>query len=251
MTDLAAESLEKLVRKKVNLVDSGQTAAHTSQMNETGYAVIPAIVGAAELGEIAGCVDDLVHDGVGTRRLIEFPWCSELAERLMRDHRVSRVLPVKAVAVQCTLFAKSIENNWLVSLHQDLSIPVAERVDSPGCQGWSEKEGGLFVQPPASVLEGVMALRLHLDDCDERNGALRVVPGSHRLGRLTAEEVGRTKDGRGEVIVQVPCGGAMIMKPLLLHASSKTAIGGMRRVLHFVFGAAELPGGLRWGQQAG
>ncbi len=77
--------------------------------------------------------------------------------------------------LQCTLFAKSTENNWLVCLHQDLSIPVAERVDSPGCHGWSEKEGGLFVQPPASVLEGVLALRLHLDDCNERNGA-RMTP---------------------------------------------------------------------------
>jgi hypothetical protein len=244
--DLVADLPEKHVRKKVNLVDSGQAAAHTSQMNETGYGVIPAIVGAADLEEIARSVDGLVHEGVGTRRLIELPWCSELAERLMRDHRVSEFLPVKAIPVQCTLFAKSIENNWLVCLHQDLSIPVAERVDGPGCLGWSEKEGGLFVQPPASVLEGVMALRLHLDDCNERNGALRVVPGSHRLGRLTADEVSRIKDGRGEVIVQVPRGGAMIMKPLLLHASSKAAIGGMRRVLHFVFGAAELPGGLRW-----
>jgi hypothetical protein len=49
--DLGADLLEKHFRKKVNLVDSDQTAAHTSQMNETGYAVIPAIVGAAELEE--------------------------------------------------------------------------------------------------------------------------------------------------------------------------------------------------------
>jgi hypothetical protein len=61
-----------------------------------------------------------------------------------------------------------------VSLHQDLSIPVAERVESPGCRGWSEKEDELFVQPPVSVLDSVLALRLHLDDCKERNGALRV-----------------------------------------------------------------------------
>jgi hypothetical protein len=54
-------------------VDGGQTAAHTSQMNETGYAVIPAIVGAAELEEIAWSVDGLVHEGFGTRRLIELP----------------------------------------------------------------------------------------------------------------------------------------------------------------------------------
>jgi ectoine hydroxylase-related dioxygenase (phytanoyl-CoA dioxygenase family) len=143
----------------------------------------------------------------------------------MQDHRVSGFRPVGAIPVQCTLFLKSIENDWLVSLHQDLSIPVAERVDVPGCQGWSEKEGELFVQPPVSLLKDVLTLRLHLDECNERNGALRVVPGSHRLGRLAADEAGRAKEARGEVYVQVPRGGAMIMKPLLLHASSKASIG--------------------------
>lgn len=124
--------------------------------------------------------------------------------------------------------------------------PVAERVDSPGCQGWSEKEGEWFVQPPSAVLEEVVAVRLHLDDCDERNGALRVVPGSHRLGRLTSTEVTQTRDLFGEVFVQVPRGGVMLMKPLLLHASSKASVDCTRRVLHFVFGPAELPGALRW-----
>jgi ectoine hydroxylase-related dioxygenase (phytanoyl-CoA dioxygenase family) len=81
---------------------------------------------------------------------------------------------------KCTLFTKSPDKNWLFTLHQDLSIPVAERVGSSRCTGWSEKEGDLFVQPPITVLEQLVAIRLHLDDCDEQNGALRGVPGSHR-----------------------------------------------------------------------
>jgi ectoine hydroxylase-related dioxygenase (phytanoyl-CoA dioxygenase family) len=178
--------------------------------------------------------------------LIELPWCRELAVRLMRDERLSGIFSTEVIPVQCTLFAKSIQSNWLVSLHQDLSIPVAERVESPGCQGWSEKEGELFVQPPVSVLDTVLALRLHLDDCNERNGALRVVPGSHRLGRLTTAEALREKDERGEVCVELPRGGAMLMKPLLLHASSKVSVEDARRVLHFVFAPVELPGALRW-----
>jgi hypothetical protein len=159
----------------------------------------------------------------------------ELAVRLPHDERLSGILSTEVIPVQRTLFVKSIESNWLVSLHQDLSIPVAERVESPGCQGWSEKDDELFVQPPVSVLDSVLALRLHLDDCKERNGALRVVPGSHRLGRLTTAEAVRAKDELGEVCVEIPRGGAILMKPLLLHASSKVSIDNMRRVLHFVF----------------
>jgi Phytanoyl-CoA dioxygenase (PhyH) len=217
-----------------------------SQLNEMGYTVIPDLIGDAELGEIVRFTGGLACDRAGTRRLIELPWCRELAMRLMQDDRLSGLLPPEASPVQCTLFVKSVEYNWLVSLHQDLSIPVAERVDSPGWQGWSEKEGELFVQPPVSVLDGVLALRLHLDDCNEQNGALRVVPGSYRFGRLTAADVIRERDERGEVFVKVPRGGAMLMKPLLLHASSRASVTDLRRMLHFVVGPAELPGLLRW-----
>lgn len=179
-------------------------------------------------------------------RPLLLPWCGALAERLSRDVRLSEALPVGAIPVQCNLFVKSIANNWLVSLHQDLSIPVAERVENPECHGWSEKEGELFVQPPNSILADVVAVRLHLDNCDEQNGALRVVPGSHRRGRLTATEAKRARDAQGEIAVHVPRGGAMVMKPLLLHASSKASVNRERRVLHFVFGPARLPGELRW-----
>jgi hypothetical protein len=41
--------------------------------------------------------------------------------------------------------------------------------------------------------------------------------------------------------VPVPRGGAMVMRPPLLHASSKSRKDLPRRVLHFVFGPAELP----------
>ncbi len=246
MTDVGAAAADLLCRNGGDLAGHGQMAGYGSQLNEAGYAVIADLVDGAELGEIARFIGTLVSDRAGTRRLIELHWCRELAARLLHDERLSGLFSTKIIPVQCTLFVKSIESNWLVSLHQDLSIPVAERVDSPGCQGWSEKEGELFVQPPVSVLDTVLALRLHLDDCNERNGALRVVPGSHRVGRLTTAETIRAKDERGEVCVEVPRGGAMLMKPLLLHASSKVSVERVRRVLHFVFAPAELPGALRW-----
>jgi hypothetical protein len=246
MTGVVAAAADGLVQNKGDSAGIEQIASYGSELNQAGYVVIADLVDGAELGEIARFAGGLDCDRAGTRRLIELPWCRELAMRLMHDERLSGILSTDVIPVQCTLFVKSIESNWLVSLHQDLSIPVAERVNSPGCQGWSEKEGELFVQPPVSVLDTMLALRLHLDDCNLRNGALRVVPGSHRLGRLTTSEAIREKDERGEVCIEVPRGGAMLMKPLLLHASSKVSIDSTRRVLHFVFAPAELPGALRW-----
>jgi hypothetical protein len=216
------------------------------QLAEAGYAVIPEFIGPAEVDDITRCIDGMLAVGAGTRRLIDAPWCDALAQRLACDDRLRDELPAEATAVQCTLFVKSIEKNWLVSLHQDFSIPVAERISNPECSGWSEKEGQVFVQPPISVLQDMLAVRIHLDACDERNGALRVVPGSHRLGRLTSDEALRIRGERGETSIAVPSGGGMLMRPLLLHASSKASVDRPRRVLHFVYGPGVLPSGLRW-----
>ena len=211
-----------------------------------GYAVIPNMLTSLDADQIALAINGILGDRAGTRRLLDIPWCNELADRLADEPRLREYLPDNALAVQCTLFAKTAESNWLVSLHQDLSIPVAERVESSECSGWSQKQGDTFVQPPISVLETVLAVRLHLDDTDERNGALCVVPGSHRLGRLSSDAATCARNARGQYVVSVPKGGAMIMRPLLLHASSKSSAALPRRVLHFVYGPPALPEGLRW-----
>lgn len=217
-----------------------------NELSETGYAVIPQLIRSVEIDSIERCIESMASGSVGTRCLINVPWCRALAGRIAADEQLRDVLPREAVPVQCTLFVKSVERNWLVALHQDLSIPVADRVDSPRCVGWSEKEGGVFVQAPVSVLEEILAVRIHVDDCDEQNGALRVVPGSHRSGRLTSALARQAREERGETSVSVRRGGAMLMRPLLLHASSKAEVDIPRRVLHFVFGPPSLPEGLSW-----
>jgi ectoine hydroxylase-related dioxygenase (phytanoyl-CoA dioxygenase family) len=165
---------------------------------------------------------------------------------LLRDGRLASFLATDSVAIQCTLFDKSPDKNWLVSLHQDLSIPVRHRIDDPECSGWSEKEGQVYVQPPVSVLEQLVAIRVHVDESTGENGPLRVVPGSHAFGRLHAERTEGLRSACGEVVVPVPRGGALVIRPLVLHASSKATGSKPRRVLHFVFGPPQLPCGLEW-----
>ena len=155
-------------------------------------------------------------------------------------------MSTESVAVQCTLFEKSPERNWLISLHQDLSIPVKEHVPDRNLSGWSAKEGRTFVQPPVGILESLIAIRVHLDDCGPETGALRVVPGSHRFGRLDAAQAAVVRAQHGEIAPVVKRGAVFVMRPLLLHASSKATVPAVRRVLHFVFGPPSLPLGLQW-----
>jgi hypothetical protein len=218
----------------------------SAEFAAVGYAVIADVLTADEMRSVARNVTESATQGVGSRKLLDARWCQAVAGRLACEPRLRPVMPTDVRAVQCTLFEKGLDKNWLVALHQDLSIPVAERIDNDRCTGWSVKEGLLFVQPPTSVLEELIIVRVHLDDCDERNGALRVIPGSHRLGRLSLGQASQVREVRGDCLVPVSNGGVMLMRPLLLHASSKASIDSPRRVLHFVFGPPTLPEGLSW-----
>ncbi len=217
-----------------------------AQFTDDGFEIVPYVLSEPECRWIAEQVRACGVARAGARNLLMHPWCRELARRLERHFGIARRLPSDAVAVQCTLFDKCEQRNWHVVMHQDLSIPVRERVESEACRGWSRKDGMVFVQPPMSVLEDLVAVRLHLDDCAAGNGALRIVPGSHRNGRLSGKRIEALRAAAGEVVCAVPRGGVMLMRPLLLHASAKTREPGPRRVLHFVFGRVGLPAGLAW-----
>jgi hypothetical protein len=217
---------------------------------DEGHALVRQLLPEEEILQITAWISS-PGAGAGTRTLLHLPWCAALAERIRADARLRPAMPPEARMVQCTLFEKSLARNWLVGLHQDLAIPVAEQVNSPRCGAWSRKEGALFVQPPAALLEELLAVRVHLDNCDGRNGALRVVPGSHRLGRLGATEARRLREERGEQMLPACRGDALLMRPLLLHSSSRMVRDSPRRVLHFLIGPSRLPEGLRWPERAG
>lgn len=211
-----------------------------------GYALLAGVMGPDACEKAAAEVSLTDPACGGTRRLLAQPWCAALVMRLREHASVAALLPPDHVAVQCNYFEKSAERNWLVPVHQDLSIPVAGRVDDTALRGWSEKEGTQFVQAPVAVLGQLVALRLHLDECGAADGALRVVPGSHRRGIIAAQDAAGASAAGLAVQVTAQAGDVLAMRPLLLHASSKGSGDGRRRVLHFVFGPRQLPHGLAW-----
>ncbi|WP_332847998.1 phytanoyl-CoA dioxygenase family protein [Massilia sp. S19_KUP03_FR1] len=216
---------------------------YADSFTQSGHVTLPAMVDAAELQAIAAM---LAQTMARPREMLSLPWCAALADKLRGQLVAAGLLPAGFVSVQCTAFEKSRDQNWLVAPHQDLSIPVARRVDDPALSGWSDKDGTLFVQPPVAVLAQLVALRLHIDACQAHDGALKVVPGSHLAGRIQEADKAHLKATRGEVVCPVAPGGGMAMRPLLLHASSKATGDSRRRVLHFVFGPAVLPFGMEW-----
>ncbi len=165
---------------------------------------------------------------------------SEAVRALVEPVLGERFFPVRGI-----LFDKIPDANWKVPWHQDVTIAVQERVEAEGFGPWSMKADVLHVQPAAEVLEHMVSVRLHLDNCGEENGALRVIPGSHLHGRIPEEEIPVMRE-TPEVVCAIGVGGALLMRPLLLHASSPSRVPGHRRVVHLDFASVQLPNDMRW-----
>ena len=180
------------------------------------------------------------------RNLLENPAVAALAASPTLRGLAREILQAESFAVRGIFFDKPREANWLVPWHQDVTIPLKERIETPGFRAWSVKEGICHVLPPPEILTRMLTMRLHLDSCDERNGALQVIPGSHRYGRLSDEDTDRLREETPPVTITAERGAILLMRPLLLHASSACLEPRPRRVVHLEYAAEELPGGLQW-----
>ncbi|MGA8767709.1 MAG: phytanoyl-CoA dioxygenase family protein [Candidatus Acidiferrales bacterium] len=145
------------------------------------------------------------------------------------------ILGTAAIPFRATLFDKSPNSNWLVVWHQDTALPIQHRRDVPGWGPWSVKDGITYAHAPAAALEKVVALRVHLDDSTVENGPLRVLPRTHNIGVLENDAIRQLASDMSPVDCVVPLGGVIAMKPLIVHASSKSRSEQPRRVLHIEY----------------
>lgn len=234
------------------------TATDFSQLNANGFAIVPAILDSATIQRISQLTDvargaeqsENVANSSGTyglRNLTDvIPEIVELVRNPAVVRLVQGAMGGEPFLVRATLFDKTPGANWGVFWHQDLSIAVKERHDVAGFSAWTRKAGVQCVQPPIEFMQQILAVRLHLDDCLAENGALKVLPGTHQLSKLTTDAVEAQRQQSEEVICEVAAGGAVLMRPLLLHASSPMDIETSRRVIHFEFASCELPPPLQW-----
>lgn len=210
---------------------------------EDGFAILSGVVSPTACDELIKSIANTEPSKPGSRALLGLQVIADVAATLHRQVVDMGFMSEWHRPVQCTLFEKGADASWSVAPHQDLSVPLSERLDIPGWSGWSRKEHIWFAQPPAFVLSELVAVRLQLDDHSSETGPLEVVPGSHAKGRLASAHVSRYAEHRVKCIV--PRGGAVVMRPLLIHSSGKPRSPLPRRVLHFLYGPP-LPSGLLW-----
>jgi ectoine hydroxylase-related dioxygenase (phytanoyl-CoA dioxygenase family) len=227
---------------------------YAAAFRSQGYFICDGVISSRDVDQLRQAVASLPdcqevrrkRSVYGVRNLLEI--CPAV-RRLAAEPRVRRfvtpVLGESAYAVRAIFFDKVPDANWRLFWHQDNVIAVKGRRDVPGFVGWSQKAGVWQVQPPAEILAGMVAVRVHLDDCGATNGPLRVLPGSHLYGWLD-EELDEWKRRVAEVICTVRCGGVVTICPLILHASAAAEAVGHRRVIHIEYAAADLPAGLEW-----
>lgn len=228
-----------------------------ARLEEQGYLIINDIFTASEVELIVAMIERANTSGDAFRKTKDL----FAIRRVLQE--IPDIIPYlfkeqfkKIITVYCNqgcfitksiYFDKPAHSNWFVAYHQDLTISVDKKMNIPGFGPWTVKQDQFAVQPPVAILQRSLTFRIHLDDTDETNGALKVIPGSHRKGIYRPETIDWQKER--EEICRVKKGGVMLMSPLLLHASARSTDAKRRRVIHIECNDIILPEGLNWSEK--
>ena len=227
---------------------------YKAKIDGEGYAVIDNIFLENEVKSLIEIIENATQNSDNFRKsenlfairnlLQEVPDLNKVLWNQSLKSLIKSLFGEKYFNVKAIYFDKPANSNWIVAWHQDLTISVEGKREIEGFTNWSLKQGLQAVQPPKEISENIYTVRIHLDDCDETNGALKISPKSHLHGVLQVSDYEYFT--KNEVVCNVPAGGVMLMKPLILHASNKSTSNRHRRVIHLEFSDVELPQGLAW-----
>ncbi|MDR6404809.1 MULTISPECIES: phytanoyl-CoA dioxygenase family protein [Chryseobacterium] len=230
---------------------------HKNNILENGFTIFRDIFSEEDIDKISDHIQNIdtsketfrkSEDLFAIRQFLkEIPGINELIFNDKIKAIIKEIFGEKYFVVKSIYFDKPEKSNWYVAYHQDLTISVDKKLQLENFGPWTTKQNQFAVQPPLNILENIFTIRIHLDDTDEHNGALKVVPKSHAKGIYRPETIDWNMET--EEICNVEKGGIMIMKPLLLHGSNRTTNGKKRRVIHIEFSDRELPEGLNWAER--
>ena len=180
----------------------------------------------------------------GARNLLDlWPGVTALVRTAPVRDALRAVLGPGAGVVRVLYFDKPPGHSWALPWHKDYSLAVKAHRPSPLFTKPTVKAGVPHVIAPQTVLDRMLTVRVHLDDMTPANGPLRVIPGSHRFYEQVNDEP------REAVTLECRSGDALLMRPLLTHASghSRAEAGLHRRIVHLECAADHtLSDGFEW-----
>lgn len=228
-----------------------------AEISAKGFTIIDDVFSEAEINQIIAVIDAIDTSKETFRKSEDLFAIRQFLKEVPESHPlifndnirkiINEVFGTDYFVVKSIYFDKPEKSNWYVSYHQDLTISVDKKLDLKGFGPWTTKQNQFAVQPPIDYLKNIFTIRIHLDNTDENNGALKVVPNSHSKAIYRPETIDWTVEK--EEICCVNKGGIMIMKPLILHGSNRTTNNQKRRVIHIEFSNMELPEEINWSER--
>jgi len=211
------------------------------EVKEFGFAIIPDVISREEVTAILTALErEIRSHRAGFRNML----ACDAVRRFVSDSRLlgiaKAVLGDRAFPFRATLFEKSQNANWIVTWHQDKALPMKRRQEKTGWGPWSQKAGVIYALAPASAMDQILALRVHFDESSHDNGPLRVLAKTHEMGVLAGDTIDALAAKKSPQECLIGIGGVIAMRPLLIHASSKSRVTALRRVLHVEYAANEI-----------
>ncbi|WP_428742364.1 phytanoyl-CoA dioxygenase family protein [Tenacibaculum sp.] len=217
---------------------------HKRELIEKGFSITSTIFSDEEIENLKKLINS-PKDTYAIRQLfVNNPAIMEIVLSNDKFKRlISEVCEDDYFITKAIYFNKPAKSNWFVSHHQDISISAENKIEAENYTNWTNKKGQLGVVPPLEILENTVTFRIHLDDTDETNGALKVIPKSHSKGFIRVDEKFKVQEHGEEQLCKVRKGEVMLMKPLLLHASQKSISSTDRSVIHMELCNRNIPMG--------
>ena len=223
-------------------------------LEQEGYAVLDSLYSIPEIQQITTCIEEASQNGNGFLKTKDLFAIRQLKNNIPQLKKIvfnenlisllSTIYTTPYFLTKAIYFDKPSTSNWFVPYHQDLSISVHQKIDSEKYINWTYKKGQYGVQPPLSILKNTTTVRIHLDNTNAQNGALKVIPRSHQKEIIRTDQ--KDWNTQEEYTCAIKKGGVMLMKPLILHASNRTTNNKQRRVIHLEFCNQALETPLEW-----
>lgn len=209
------------------------TERHKRMLDDEGYVLLEGFMSPAVLDSLRARVDELYEregESAGaefkqepqTRRLANLVDKGEIFERIIAMPEilefVAHVLGPELKLSSLNARSANPHSDWVQPLHADAGAIADER--------------GFWVCNTVWML----------DDFTTANGALRVVPGSHRYGRLPQAALpDPTAPHPGEVLVTGPAGSVVVQNAHLWHGGTANRTDRPRRAVHGFFTRRDKP----------